>query len=55
MIESSTDNESELINAKKIPDWVKNIFILYSYDEITENELINALTFLIEEGVIEIS
>jgi len=51
----SEENESELINAKKIPDWVKNIFVLYSYDEITEDELINALTFLIEQGIIEIS
>ena len=51
----SEENESELINAKKIPDWVKDIFILYSYDEITENELINALTFLIEQGIIEIN
>jgi len=50
----SEENESELINAKKIPDWVKNIFVLYSYDEITEDELINALTFLIEQGIIEI-
>ncbi len=51
----SAENESELINTKKIPEWVKNIFVLYSYDEITENELINALTFLIEQGIIEIS
>lgn len=51
----STENESELINTKKIPDWVKNIFVLYSYDEITENELINALKYLIEQGIIEIS
>lgn len=54
LIESS-ENESELINEKKIPDWVKNIFVLYSYDEISENELINALTYLIEQGIIEIN
>jgi hypothetical protein len=51
----SSENESELINTKKIPEWVKNIFVLYSYDEITENELINALTYLIEQGIIEIN
>ena len=51
----TTDDEPDLINEKKIPDWVKNIFILYSYDEITENELINALTYLIEQGIIEIN
>lgn len=49
------EDESELINVKKIPDWVKNIFVLYSYDEITENELINALTYLIDQGIININ
>jgi len=55
ILSESEENESELINAKQIPDWVKNIFVLYSYDEITEDELINALTFLIEQGIIEIN
>ena len=55
VISESTNNEPEYINAKKIPDWVKNIFVLYSYDEITENELINAITFLIDQGIIKIS
>ena len=52
--ENDQSSETELINAKKIPDWVKNIFVLYSYDEISEDELINALTFLIDQGIIEI-
>ena len=49
------ENNSELINSKKIPDWVKNIFIMYSYDEISENELLNAIKYLIEQGIIEIN
>jgi len=53
--DQSSETESELINAKKIPDWVKNIFVLYSYDEISEDELINALTYLIDQGIIEIN
>jgi len=53
--ETDESSETELINAKKIPDWVKNIFVLYSYDEISEDELINALTFLIDQGIIEIN
>jgi len=53
--DQSSETESELINIKKIPDWVKNIFVLYSYDEITEDELINALTFLIDQGIIKIN
>lgn len=55
ILTESPDEESELINAKKIPDWVKNIFVMYSYDEISENELINALKYLIEQGIIEIT
>ena len=51
----TTENESELINNKKIPDWVKNIFVLYSYDEISEDELIAALKYLIEQNIIEIN
>ena len=53
--DQSSETESELINTTKIPDWVKNIFVLYSYDEISEDELINALTFLIDQGIIKIN
>jgi len=51
----TTENESELINIKKIPEWVKNIFVLYSYDEISEDELLAALKYLIEQNIIEIN
>lgn len=46
--------EEELVieDAQKIPDWVKNIFILYANGDITENELISALSFLIDQGII---
>jgi hypothetical protein len=54
-LEELTEDESELINTKKIPDWVKNIFVLYSYDEISEDELINALKYLIDQNIIEIN
>lgn len=52
---NSIELESELKNVKHIPDWVKNIFILYADSSITENELISALKFLIEQGIIEIN
>lgn len=55
IISESKESESELINIKKIPDWVKNIFVLYSYDEISEKELLAALKYLIEENIIEIN
>ena len=53
--EKSTEIKSELENVQHIPDWIKNIFILYAGGNITENELISALKFLIEQGIIEIN
>ena len=53
--EESIEIESELENVQNIPDWVKNIFILYADGSITENELISALKFLIEQGIIKIN
>ncbi len=35
-----------------IPEWVKNIFIWYAEAQITEDELIGALQYLIKEGII---
>ena len=45
------------VNAEenKIPTWVKGIFAYYVEDEIQDTELINALAFLIDEGILEIS
>ena len=54
-INEQIEEESEIDNIQKIPDWVKNIFILYADGSITENELINALTFLIDQGIIEVN
>ena len=54
-VEKSTEIKSELENVQNIPDWVKQIFILYADDSITENELISALKFLIEQGIIKIN
>ena len=51
----SIEIDSELENIQNIPDWVKNIFVLYADDSITENELISALKFLIEQGIIKIN
>lgn len=51
-IDEQIEELSEIENIQKIPDWVKNIFILYAEGSITENELISALSFLIDEGII---
>jgi len=54
-IDEQIVEETEIDNIQKIPDWVKNIFILYVDGSITENELINALTFLIDQGIIVVN
>ena len=36
----------------KIPEWVRNIFVWYAQDEISEKELLNAIQFLINEKII---
>ena len=53
--ENSLQTNTNLENIQKIPSWIKNIFILYSEGSITENELLSALKFLIEQGIIEIN
>lgn len=39
----------------KLPKWVKNTFIWYGEDKISEDELLNAIKFLVENKVIDIS
>jgi hypothetical protein len=39
----------------KIPDWVKNIFVWYASDQVSEIELLNAIGYLINEGTIKIN
>ncbi len=51
--ESSSLKTDSIINAQsRIPDWVKNIFIMYAEDSISEDELINAIKFLIGQEII---
>ena len=38
----------------KIPDWVKNIFVWYGQDQVSEDELLNAIKYLITEKIINI-
>ncbi len=38
----------------KIPDWVKNIFVWYGQDQVSEDELLNAIKYLISEEIIKI-
>jgi len=38
----------------KLPDWVKNIFVWYGQDQISEDEVLNAIIFLVENQIIKI-
>jgi len=52
--EPDVEPESNVIIPQKIPDWVRNIFIWYAEDRISEDELLGAIQFLIQEGIIKI-
>jgi len=44
----------DIISQTPIPEWVRNVFIWYRDDLISEDEIINALQFLIKEGTIKV-
>jgi len=39
---------------KLIPDWVRNIFIWYGEGIVSDNEVINAIKFLVNQGIIQL-
>lgn len=41
-------------DAAKIPEWLRHVFKFYADGNITEDELLNGLRYLIQEGVIKI-
>jgi len=58
-IVSDSVEVSELVTGDsdqpKIPEWIKDVFVWYGQDLITEDELISALQFLISEGILDVS
>lgn len=38
----------------KIPGWIKHVFISYGQGQVSEDELLNALKFLIQQGILKI-
>ncbi len=49
-----TSMEQKLPEEPKIPDWVKNIFLWYGQDQVSEDEIISAIQFLVKEGIIKL-
>ena len=47
------DPEPEPV-VNKIPEWVKNIFTWYAQDQISEDEVLNAIKFLVNQGIINL-
>ena len=52
--ESLSQKAEPISETKKIPDWVKNIFVWYGQDQISEDDVLNAIKFLIENGIIQL-
>lgn len=52
VLDEQIESDNVIENIQQIPDWVKNIFILYANGDITEKELLSALTFLIDQEII---
>jgi len=43
------------VSGDKIPDWIRNNAYWWSHNLISEDEFVNSLKFLIQEGIIVIN
>ena len=39
---------------KKIPNWVRNIFVWYASEQISEDELLHTIKYLVQQGIIDL-
>jgi len=51
---SITITQHAFAEESKIPDWVKNIFVWYGQGQISEDDVLNAITFLVTNQIIQI-
>jgi len=51
---SITITQDAFAEESKIPDWVKNIFVWYGQGQISEDDVLNAITFLVTNQIIQI-
>jgi glucose/arabinose dehydrogenase len=42
------------IKERKISEWIRNIFIWYSQDQVSEDELLNAIKYLVQQKIIKL-
>ena len=50
-LKKTEQSKSNFAN-QAVPNWVKNIFIWYGKDQISEDELLGAIQYLLEENLI---
>ena len=46
-----SEDSSEIVK-QKVPDWVKSIFGWYAEDKISEDEMLKAIKYLINEKIL---
>ena len=51
VIEKPTTQEG----IKKVPNWVRNIFVWYASEQISEDELLHAIKYLVNQGIINLN
>jgi len=49
-----SDVSSDAKSLSKIPEWIKNIFVWYGQDQVSENELLNAIKYLVQQGIVKL-
>jgi len=45
---------NSLAEESKLPDWIRKIFVWYGEGQISEDDVLNAITFLVENNIIQI-
>ena len=53
-VDGETFVEEIQISKQKIPEWVRNIFVWYAQDQVSEDELLNAIKFLVQQDIIKL-
>jgi glucose/arabinose dehydrogenase len=53
-VDGNTFVEEIEISKQKIPEWVRNIFVWYSQNQVSEEELLNAIKYLVQQEIIKL-
>ncbi len=53
-VNGQTFVEEIQVSKQKIPEWVRNIFVWYAQDQVSEDELLNAIKFLVQQDIIKL-